>query len=342
MKNCLWGFFLSFFWLGSACSCAVSPWPDGSVRLLAWNVENLFDDQSDGHEYPEFVPGASWNTSAFWERCQRIGDVLRALPDGGADLVALEEIENENTLRVLRERFLDGLGYRYFVMPPDSGTSVRVALLSRFPFVRTGVFYPRQGEDGEPSRAVLEAEVQTSAGVLVVLVNHWKSRQPDPQLTERSRANAAFVLNRRLEAHLGDPSFPLVVAVGDFNADVKLSSELEQPCLRPAQTKVSPPGADWLDVWTEASAAARSGQGWYDAWQGGSTIPGTYYYDGKWSRLDHVFAAAASLGRASRSVTAVPWGNKTLLNAQGTPRAWSLKDRKGGSDHLPLWVTISL
>jgi endonuclease/exonuclease/phosphatase family metal-dependent hydrolase len=310
--------------------------------LLAWNVENLFDDQNDGHEYPEFVPGPSWNTSTFWERCQRIGDVLRSLPDGGADLVALEEIENENALRVLRERFLDGLGYRYFVMPPDSGTSVRVALLSRYPFVRTGVFYPAKSEDGENPRAVLEAEVQTSAGVLVVLVNHWKSRQPDPQLTEGDRSSAAYVLNRRLEAHLADPSFPLIVAVGDFNADTKLSSELEEPCLRPAQKRDSPPAAAWLDVWTEAMAAARSGQGWYDAWQGGGAMPGTYYYEGKWSRLDHAFVAGASLGRSSRRVTVVPWGNKALLNVQGTPRAWSLKDRKGVSDHLPLWITVSL
>ncbi len=317
-----------------ACSPVLGPRPQNTLTLLSWNVQNLFDDLADGGEYPEFVPGPSWGQGDFLARCQKISEVIRALPSPGADLLAFQEIENEHVLQVLRDRFFLGLGYRWSAITPGAG--IHSILLSRYPLTQVGAFSPSW--KGQPGRPLLEALVTTPAGPVVLLVNHWKSRLPNPEETEDEREESAKLLNQRLMVWQQQTPLPLIVAVGDFNTGFH-----EEPS-RSWQAAKNP-GADrpqsWLSVWDKDSLALQAGWGWSEVWD--SSWSGSYYWHGQWSRLDHVLIASCSL-RSSiiGQAEAGPFTTSIQLTGQGTPRPWSVRDRKGVSDHLPLYLRLTL
>ncbi len=328
------GFFV--FVLAALVSCVpiLEPRPQNSLTLLTWNVQNLFDDVADGGEYPEFVPGQNWGQGDFLSRCQKVADVVRALPSPGADLIAFQEVENEHVVQVLRDRFLVGLGYRWSAITPGEG--IRSVLLSRYPLTNVGAFSPSW--KGQPGRPLLEAQVTTPSGSVVILVNHWKSRLPDPEETEPDRQACAQLLNQRLLFWQQQVPGPLILAVGDFN-----TGKDEYPALswRSAQN----PGADrtqrWLSVWTDEASAQKAGWGWGELWQGSQ--PGTYFWRGQWSRFDHVLIAACSLrSGVLTQAEAGPFTTPAQLTTQGVPHAWSVRDRKGVSDHLPVYLRLSL
>ena len=64
--------------------------------VATWNVENLFDMKPDGTEYPEYIPNfKGWDQNSF---DVKLANTTQVIKDLGAEVVALQEIENENTL----------------------------------------------------------------------------------------------------------------------------------------------------------------------------------------------------------------------------------------------------
>jgi endonuclease/exonuclease/phosphatase family metal-dependent hydrolase len=178
------------------------------IKVASWNVENLFDMQRDSTEYEEYIPGRhNWTERMMRKKLEHIADVICDLD---ADLIALQEVENENILRKLQKLLAKtGCTYRYRAIAKDSGRAVHVALLSKLKIAYSREIYPkRYGQQ----RAILEVGLDTSKS-LTLFINHWKS-QKGP---ESGRVVYAKALRKRLE------SLPIkseYIALGDFNSDV--------------------------------------------------------------------------------------------------------------------------
>jgi len=180
------------------------PLPD-TLAIAFYNVENLFDFNSDGTEYNEYKP--DWYGWTEEVQKKKLGSAARVIAAIGAGIVGLCEIENMNVLSELQaELGKMGAAYQYAAIAEADRSATVTALLSKFP-IREKFAYPV-----EKSRSILEAAVAGGGGELRVFVNHW----PSKRRPESARLEAAQILKRRLDEL--PPGCDYVV-IGDFNAN---------------------------------------------------------------------------------------------------------------------------
>lgn len=94
------------------------------LKIATYNVENLFDDKISGSEYSDFKSNR-WNSAKYQQKLRKISRVLREL---NADVVALNEIENENVIKELANLS----GYKFYKFATLKGSPVGLGLLSRY------------------------------------------------------------------------------------------------------------------------------------------------------------------------------------------------------------------
>jgi endonuclease/exonuclease/phosphatase family metal-dependent hydrolase len=178
------------------------------LKIATYNVENLFDLQKSGHEYREYIPYTKslWNDRNYKIKLKNIARVIK---DIDADIIALEEVESLQALKDLRFQLKqDGLYYQYYKIADAKDTTIKVALLSKLPFVYTkeivvGYSYA--------FRNILEAKFRVAGEDLYIFVNHWKSKSGP----ESMRIASAKALRQRI---MQLPKDANVIALGDFNS----------------------------------------------------------------------------------------------------------------------------
>jgi len=203
----------------------------GSVRLAAYNVENLFDGEDDPKLSGE-VDDLKERTSE--DRLQAIAKAIKALD---ADILALEEVESEECLRWFRDTYLKDQGYEHLASK-DVGyyRGVEQSILSRFPIEsvevrpeedlsdvkRDGKGFAEKptkpgAEQGQRfQRSPLMADVRVSPDYLLrVIVVHHKAG--GLEFAYQREAEALQVMEWVKEAQAKDEHINLVV-LGDFNA----------------------------------------------------------------------------------------------------------------------------
>ena len=179
------------------------------VKIATYNIENLFDLIYDGHEYEEYRPNTAWHWNQESYR-KKLKNISRAITDMSPDIIALQEIESLHALRDLRAQLQrDGLYFPYYSIAAAKGTTVKVALLSRYPIrsheLRITASYRY--------RNILETRVRLGNEELYIFVNHWKAKSGP----ESRRIVSAKALKKRLDT-LGDVNYLLL---GDFNSDFR-------------------------------------------------------------------------------------------------------------------------
>ena len=102
--------------------------------FVEYNVENIFDTRHDeGKQDEEFLPDATrhWTEKRYWKKLDRIGkSILSTSEDGIPDLIALCEVENDQTLTDLTKRsLLRNAGYEYVMTKSPDARGVDVALI---------------------------------------------------------------------------------------------------------------------------------------------------------------------------------------------------------------------
>ncbi|WP_459924740.1 endonuclease/exonuclease/phosphatase family protein [Desulfatiferula olefinivorans] len=179
-----------------------------TLRIASYNVENLFDSERQGTEYPEYVPdGASgWNETMARIKYRQIA---RVLSDLDADIAALQEVESDLALDGLQDALAEhNRRYAFRVFSKTPGQAVGCALLSRFP-VRSQ--HEMQVAGGR-KRGILKVELMVRGRLLIVYVNHWKSKNAP----ESARMQSASALAAETSALPPETDY---VIVGDLNAD---------------------------------------------------------------------------------------------------------------------------
>ncbi len=179
------------------------------VKIATYNVENLFDLKKSGYEYKEYIPNtkSNWN---FKNYKIKLTNIARVIQDINADIIALQEIESLEALKDLRFTLKQhGLYYQYYKIADYKNTTIKVALLSKIPFVSVNEIAV---QSSYKYRNILEAKFKINNQELYLLINHWKSKEGPESMRIVS---AKKVLKRTYE--LGTEKN--IIVLGDFNSD---------------------------------------------------------------------------------------------------------------------------
>ena len=319
------------------------------ITLMTFNVENLFDNIDDpGKDDKAFLPLAAkhedehitacnqirtqswreeclyldWSDDAVHAKLRALADTIRQVNDGrGADVIALQEVENIRILERLRNEHLADLGYEPAVLVEGSDLrGIDVAFLSKLPLIgepRLHPFdvpdYPERAGD---TRGVLQADFRLpNDEVLTGFSVHF----PAPYHPTPMRKAAYEHLNAlRTALPEGHHAF----AAGDFNTT---STEDEREGI--------------LDDYARPHWSVAQDFGCGDCL-------GTYYYapEDNWSFLDTILFSPARGEKATAQIRAdsvtIANENPAQTTPANAPASFNNVDRTGVSDHWPMIVTI--
>ena len=299
------------------------------LRIMEWNVENLFDTIDDeGFRDEEFLPQGErrWTSYRYWKKLSDISKVIVATADDGPlpAIIGLCEVENDSVLTALTRRsILRSLGYDYVMTHSNDARGVDVAMLylpTCFrPLEQRDVRVPSADHDLPSTRDILYVKGlvrshSQPAGVdtLHVVVVHLPSRLGGQQ-GNRNRALAAKTLWSLVDsiAATSVQTVPAIVLMGDFNAGGK-DRIFKQSSL----------------LLTDHPQAL-----------------GTYCYRGVWQWIDHILISSSVVSSSPALPLSLPW----LLEAPNSsgvqmPRRTFRGDTYHGgiSDHLPLVLDLRL
>jgi endonuclease/exonuclease/phosphatase family metal-dependent hydrolase len=332
---------------GNAAVAPCIPAKD-TVVIGFYNVENLFDLNYDGTEYPEYRPGAlGWNKQTWEKKVNNIASVIAAMD---ADAVGLCEVENRSALGGLQKE-LERLGAAYpcSAIADISGRGATcTVLLSRFPLMRSSEF--GGGIDNPGCRPVLEADVDFGGTALKVFVNHWPSKKHP----ESQRLAAARTLAERIKKLPPQTEYAII---GDLNSDYDEWRKFHTEGLDDTRgvtginhvlKTVHGAMGKFVSYVTREDMAAYDSAWHYDLWL---ELPEgrrwSYSFQGQFKTPDHILLPHSLFdgngwSYLGGSFSAFTWDNRLIRN--GEPFRWQMKGfgkrrfhtGEGYSDHLPL------
>jgi len=179
-----------------------------TLKIASYNVENLFDMQNNGTEYKEYKPNKhNWTAKNFKKKLLNTAEVIC---DIDADIIGLQEIENENVLKLLKQRLRKiGCIYKYHAITHKKKSAIQVAILSKIPISNVNEIVVNRKLK---YRNVLEVKFIVEGKPFYIFVNHWTSKRS----SESKRIKSAKVLVRRLKKL---PKNSEYIILGDFNDD---------------------------------------------------------------------------------------------------------------------------
>ncbi|MDX9813413.1 MAG: endonuclease/exonuclease/phosphatase family protein [Sulfurimonadaceae bacterium] len=180
-----------------------------TIKIATYNVENLFDLKHDGYEYKEYIPNGPslWNQTNYKKKLKNLAKVIK---DVDAHIIALVEVESLSALKDLRFTLKQmGLYYEYYKIADRKNTTIKVAMLSKFPFTYTKEVFVTSSFS---YRNILEAKFKINNHDLYIFANHWSSKTHP----ESSRIVSAKALRKRVEEIGLDKN---IVLLGDFNSN---------------------------------------------------------------------------------------------------------------------------
>jgi len=302
------------------------------LRIMEWNVENLFDCRHDSLKDDfEFMPEADrkWDEGRFWRKIRDVGRVIMAVGnDSPPALVGLCEVENDSVMEKLtRHGTLWSLGYQYVMTNSPDERGIDVALMYQpemFDLQGNESFgIPSTGNGYKPTRDILHAWGTVPWGdTLHVIVCHLPSRQGDSRKADRHRALAAQTLKQVCDSILLLGDNTKMVVMGDFNAGYR------DPVFR-----------RWIRPFSIKEDSKENGLCLLTPQQKFPHI-GTYYYQGNWEWIDHILVSSSLLGKGEPAhIYTAEWMQEEDSHGGWHPRrTFQGPVYKGGvSDHVPIY-----
>ncbi len=309
------------------------------VRLMFYNVENLFDIYDDPlTEDEEFLPGGirRWNYHRYSRKINSIYKTIIAAGEWEPPaIIAFCEIENRQVLQNLINN-TNLSKYKYSIVHEDSPDErgIDVCLIYRkeliclidYSYLKT---LSVTGADYR-TRDVLYSRFLVNQDTVHLFINHWPSRRGGMLAGETQRINIAKMVRERVDSILCKSSTGVnIIVMGDFNAS---------------------PGDKVMEILTGKD---ENGTHLINLSENIPVGHGTYRYMGTWETIDQVIVSEELL----RS-------NKELLTEPGLlqvfrPEFLLKEDSKypglspfstysgyryqgGYSDHLPVLLDLKL
>lgn len=202
---------------------------DKGIRIMFYNVENLFDPFDDSLKMDdEYAPGGfrGWSFSKFVTKINNTARVI--INVGGWEppaVIGLCEVENEFAVNYLRYKSpLKKFNYKVVHHESRDKRGIDVALLYRsekFEYLYDEAISIRFPFDtSSTTRDILYVKgLITFKDTLHVFVNHWPSRYGGYLGTKPKREYVASALRRKVDSIMITDPQAYIVIMGDFNDD---------------------------------------------------------------------------------------------------------------------------
>ena len=306
------------------------------VSLACWNAQTFFDAVTVGTEYSDFTNSSKWTTEKYKSRLNKLCEVMSLL---NADVLVLEEIENEAVVQDIANRLTDGAwskkkGWQYACFAKEEGSAIGCAVFSRYEIKNLTVHSLDISvhKTSQPSeRPIMQMTICPGEKEFELFVNHWKSKSGGEEETEIWRDWQEAVLAYRVTGLLTNERS--VVMCGDFNRSAEDFIPLEEDFS--THNKVNLLLRDF--------GIDRDGTGvnvyspWFEETGRFSTEIGSYFYDGSWERIDNFFFAGPI-----EVCQFLPVAEPPVADEASIPQGYKVYTDSGCSDHLPLKCIISI
>lgn len=322
-----------------------------AITVMTFNAQNLFDNNDDpGKDDKAYLPieakqndahitacneievpswrdeclNLDWSDAAVDHKLTVLADTIRQVNGGsGADIIALQEVENSGILERLRTEHLADLGYRPAILVEGSDKrGIDVAFLSRLPLAQPPTLHslslPDFPEREGDTRGVLQADFQLPGDFILT---GFSVHFPAPFHPTEMRIAAYAHLNELLEAL---PDKHHAFAAGDFNTTSGEDGEKKL-----LDTYARPHWALAHDI-------------------GCQKCQGSHYYakGDSWSFLDMILFAEArgknTTARIRADSVRIANRNPAQVAENGTPERFRSAQGTGVSDHWPMVATLEL
>lgn len=311
---------------------------DKIVTIATYNVENLFDMKKDRYEYKEYKPNgiSKWNRKNYNIKLKNLSRVIK---DIDADIIALQEIESYEALKALKKTLKrEGIYYPYIKIADKKNTTIKVALLSKIPFV-----YAKEVRvtSSYRYRNILEVKFNIDGKDLYIFVNHWKSKSG----AESKRIISAKALLKRIKQLGYDKN---IILLGDFNSayeEYKKFKNKKRHNDTNGKTGINHV-LKTLKQQDRASHVEYEKNNFYNLWYDVDKDKRyTYIYNGKSETLDNMLISQSLLDKKDvyymyESVKPVEFEylfkGKKIYRWQTTRKKPRKHKGKGYSDHLPM------
>jgi len=334
----VFAFVLSLLLLSVKYRCYSQDPVQRPVRLMFYNVENLFDISDDpltGDN--DFLPGGvmKWTSGRYYRKINSLyKTIVAAGSSSPPDIVSFCEVESRKVLEDLAYgTYLAKVDY--WIIHEDSpdqrGIDVcllyradRLSLIDYRYWIPSGI-----KKEDYTTRSVLCARFSFRGDTFHVILNHWPSRRGGVLAGETLRGKISAMVREKTDSIAGSgPEGGKVIIAGDFNCtpdDNEIRSLVEHGQKRLSLTDLSGHLAD-------------EGQG-------------TYRYRGTWEMIDQVIVSGALLtsgkGLFTRTDMLTIFRPEFLLKKDPkypglSPYATYVGYRyQGGfSDHLPVLLDL--
>lgn len=197
---------------------------DKTIRVVFYNVENLFDTIADAHVADEeFLPSAvrAWDTKKYKIKISNIAKSIRTIGGWQApEIVGLAEIENRSVLLSLaKHHSLKEANYSILHFDSPDPRGIDVALLYNTKIVEVIYAEPIRVEmEHSRTRDILYAKLLVrKSDTLHVFVNHWSSRSGGKEESEYKRVAAAKTLQHITDSIFRTSLHSNILVMGDLN-----------------------------------------------------------------------------------------------------------------------------
>jgi predicted extracellular nuclease len=318
--------------------------PRGDVRVMFYNVENLFDIYNDSLKNDdEFTPEGIrfWTYERYQKKLYNISKVITAIGQWDMpEIIGLSEIENRDVLdNLIKKTALSNFEYHIIHKESPDLRGIDVGFLyrkDRFkPLVYEAIPVRFPFEDNRPSRDILYVEgILRSSDTLHFFINHWPSRYGGQIESDRNREFAASVLRHKVDSLFSILKDPNIIIIGDLNDYPDNNSLLN---VLKAKTEFD-----------EIENEELYNLSWYLQEVKGK---GSHKYEGKWGILDQIIISGTLLADKNGLNTTIENAHvfeaPFLLEADQHYTGFvpfrtyvGYKFHDGYSDHLPVYLDL--
>lgn len=253
----------------------------GSLTMMWWNVENLFDTVDDPEtKDTEFTPEGKkqWTEKKLLLKCMRLAHVIKVvkLRTGSyPDILALCEVENRDVFNYLLT-FLPGNRYRTAYHASNDPRGIDIAVAYDSTSVRhLGTSWRKVPVKKRNTRDISLYNFSAGASPFHLILSHWPSRSLDTKWSEPQRILAAETAKGIIDSlRIASESSDIIV-MGDFNDN-------------PGDRSVS----EILNATTDKNSFMQQPDGrLFNCW-GMIDGKGSCYFAGKWLQFDQIMVSA--------------------------------------------------
>jgi endonuclease/exonuclease/phosphatase family metal-dependent hydrolase len=245
----------------------------------------------------------------------------KAIKDTGADIIALQEVENMDTLKSFQSRFLKLYPYQYLIDGNDP-RYIDVAVLSKFEakLLKTHQF-DKSGKSKIFSRDCLEIEFDFNGTPLTLFVNHLKSmlggRENSMARRKVQSERVVQIVKDKYGDNPGNEDFVVMGDLNDYLPSAGLHPLVSQHWLENVVKTRLPVGENWTH--------------WYDS-------------DNQVTQLDYILLSKRIADNNPSSVPVIVRKglSKDCKQYTGARYPGIGARRPHASDHCPVAISIKL